>query len=461
MAAFSGISAACSGVGVERLGLLYGTFAALAGGRALYEVTWGLSAWASRVRESAPVGDALAVLNRLEQGRPYGGFLTPAALGCFLAMTIPAVAAWSMGKQGRSRAVGLAAAAVGAGGLVATRSVSAMVALAAALLLAGLRGRMALRLVAIATGAIVLAILAAGIARPDAVFAPTREDSPWRLRAGNVRVALAIARDHPLAGVGPGGYAEAFPQYRRPGDNESRHAHDLPAELIAEWGIPVGLTLSACFFWLFLGPLARGARDPRTLESGLTIGIAAFAVHNLIDFTAFLPSLLLFAAVSRGLIAGRVARERAWPPGRAAWVALFVVIAALIAGSGLARDALFDAREAAASGDHAGAERLAVRAQTFAPWDADPPQFTAEARLAAAPGDVDALADAERAVLRAPSRAAARAVRARARSAAGDAPGAQADFAAAASLYPMRPDYAAQRDAFADALRKAGEAAPR
>jgi len=138
---------------------------------------------------------------------------------------------------------------------LATQSITAMAALAGAVALAGLRGRIAGRVVAGTALAIGLAVAVAGIARPDAVFAPGRADSPWSLRAGNVRVAVEIARAHPLLGVGPGGYAEAFPQYRRAGDNESRHAHDLPAELMAEWGIPGGLALSALFFWLFVAPV--------------------------------------------------------------------------------------------------------------------------------------------------------------------------------------------------------------
>jgi len=356
--------------------------------------------------------------------------------------------------------MGLAAVALGAAGLVATRSVSAMAALVCALALAGLRGHVAPRWVAASAGVLGLAILAAALVRPDAVLAPTREDSPWRLRAGNVRVALAITRDHPLAGVGPGGFAEAFPQYREAGDNESRHAHDLPAELLAEWGVPVGLVLSALFFWVFVGPALRVGGNPRTLSSGLAVGLAAFAIHNVADFTAFLPSLLVFAAACRGLCVRFVPVERASPGWRTAWVTLVLAVAAVAAGSGLARDALFEARQAAVEGDHEAALRLALRAGLLAPWDADPPQFAAEARLASGAG-ADALADAERAVRRAPSRAAARVVRSRARAAVGDLGGAYADASAAQRLYPLQPDYAAQREELGSALERAVEAAPR
>lgn len=462
LAAFAGIAAAGGKDNNELFAKLFAVLVALTGGRALYETFFGLAAAAAQARESAPGYAGVAILNRLEQGRPYAGFVTPAALGCFFILTIPPVVAWALGKRGSLRALGLAAGALGASGLVATRSVSAMAALACALALASLHGRVAVRIFASATVVIALAVVGAGVMRKDAVFAPTRADSPWRLRAGNVRIAMAIAADHPLAGVGPGGYAEAFPQYRREGDNESRHAHDLPAELMAEWGLPVGLVLSGMFFWLFVAPVVLKAGEPRTFYSGLTIGTAAFAFHNLADFTAFLPSLLILAAVSRGLLSKRGASAAAGPTARAAWVALAVGVAVVAALSGLSREELYVARLAASGGEQASSIDSAAIAGRLAPWDADPPQFVAEARMtqgAAEPGA--ALEAADRAVRLAPARAATRFTRARARAAVGDSAGACADLVEAARLYPLRAEYATQANALAASLRKAGEAAPR
>lgn len=462
LAALAGIAASGVTATPELLARPFAVAVVFVGVRALYESLWGLASWASSVRATAPVGESAAILNRLEQGRPYAGFLTPAALGCLLAMTVPPVAAWALGKKGAARALGLGAASLGGAGLIATRSMTAMGALAAALALAALRGRVAPRALAGVGLAIGLAVAGAGLARPDAVFDPARADSPWSLRAGNVRIALAIARDHPLAGVGPGGYAEAFPQYRRPGDNESRHAHDLPAELMAEWGIPGGLLLSALFYGLFLGPVVRFRGETLTFASGLTIGLAAFALHNLVDFTSFLPSLLVVAAVSRGLLAPAPLREPSRGAARWAWVALAVACACIGAASGVAREALFDARQAAAAADHTGALDAAIRAGRIAPWDADPPQIAAEARMAAGGAAPQAALDeAEQAVVRAPERAAARWTRSRARAAAGDAAGAYADLAEAARLYPVRAEYQTQRDGLAAAIRRAVEAAPR
>lgn len=430
---------------------------ALVSCRALYETFWGLAASAAQIRASAAAGTSDAILNRLEQGRPYAGFITPAALGGFLAMTLPPVVASSIGKRGAWRAAGLASAALGAGALIATRSITAMAALAGAIALGALRRRITSRIVATVGLVLGLAALGTGLARPDSVFAPFHEGSPWRLRAGNVRIALEIARDHPWRGVGPGGYAEAFPQYRRPADNESHHAHDLPAELVAEWGIPTGVALSLVFFWAFLAPVLRRDAAAGSLSFGLSVGLAAFALHNIADFTAFLPSLLFPACIARGLLAPRSTEVgEARTAARAAWIATAFALALVATGAGLSREAAFDARRSATENDPAQALASAVRAARLAPWDADPPQIAAESRLALKPSDVaGALADAERAVAAAPERPSARWVRARARAAAGDSAGAYADLVEAARLYPLRPEYAAQRDALGEALRQA------
>lgn len=460
LAVAAGLATAAAPRPLEAIPWCAAALVAVEGGRALYEAAWGLSHWAAQLRESAPSGDSLFVLGRLEQGRPYGGFSTPAALGGFLALMLPAVAAWSFGLRGRARWAGLACAGLGAAGLASTRSVGALGALAGALLLAGARGRVAPRLVAIVAGSIGVCLLVAGLIRPDAVFAPFRQDSPWRLRAGNVRIAAAIAADHPILGAGPGGYAQAFPAYRGKTDNESRHAHDLPAELLAEWGLPTGSALGAIFFVAFLAPLFGARGQPRTFSSGAAVGLAAFALHNLVDFTAFLPSVLLIACVMRGLLAAEPAPIPVRLGRRAAWVLPVLAAGLVVTGSGLARDALHEAKAAAADGDHAGALTEAQSAMSAAPWDADARMFAAQALMALQIWD-EALTECDRAVRLAPQRAAARALRARARLARQDPAGAYADLVEAVRLYPEMSEYASQRDEAAGWLRKASEGARR
>jgi hypothetical protein len=432
------------------LGAASAALVAVLGARALFDVAWGLEAAAEGIRTGAVVADADAVLNRLGQGRAYGGFSTPAALAGFLVLLLPAALAWTLSRTGRARWAGGAATLLGLAGVVATRSLTAVVAAGAALAIAALRRRIGARAVGWALAAVAALALGVALLRPDGVFSLAREDSPWRLRAGNVRVALEIAREHPGMGVGPGGYAEAFPAHRRAGDNESRFAHDLPAQLVAEWGIPAGLLLSAAFFALFVGPLLASRASWREPDAAAALGLCAFALHNLADFTAFLPSFAIAAGVLRGALAVRPARPPDGP-ARAAFVAVAIVAAIASGRAGLSRDALFDARDAAAAGERALADERALRAAALAPWDCD-------ARLAAAQavGREAALAHADAAVTASPVRASARAIRAELRASLGDVPGAWSDLSKAATLYPMRDAYALRRDEIARALGTGG-----
>lgn len=457
VAFLAGLAGARLRPGLGTLGATSAALVAALGVRALLDVAWGLDAAAEGIRGGAAIADADAVLNRLEQGRAYGGFSTPAALAGFLVLLLPVAVAWTSSRTGRARLAGGAACLLGVAGIVATRSLTAVAAAAAALALAAIRRRIGARAVGWGLGLAAALALGVALARPDGVFSFARDDSPWRLRAGNVRVALEIARENPGLGVGPGGYAEAYPAHRRSGDNESRFAHDLPAQLVAEWGIPAGLALVAAFFGLFVGPLLFRPAGWREPAGAVALGLAAFALHNLADFTAFLPSFAIAAALLRGAIARDPGPQATHTPAsRVAFVAAALVVATAAGLSGLSRDALFDARDAAAAGEHREAAARAGRAATLAPWDCD-------ARLAAAQvlgrdgaGELErALREADAAVAASPVRASARAVRAELRAALGDVPGAWGDLTEAAALHPMREAYALRRDEVGRALATA------
>jgi hypothetical protein len=310
--------------------------------------------------------------------------------------------------------------------------------------------------------------------RGEEILSSDHRNSPWRLRAGNFMAAWSMAQDHPLRGVGPGGFAENYPSYRRPGDNETRHVHNLPLEMVAENGWVGGLLISALFFYLFMRPLLRRRAEDPPPASGVAVGLAAFALHNLADYTAFMPSLLWIAAILCGLIwkgrsepaidAGCEARRIVGGAGL-----VVAVLAALVAGvSGIGRDCRLAAREAAFAGEHAYAKSLADSATAWAPWDGDAALLFARTMLDDPPLPV-ALEDrkwlagmlGDQAVWIAPRRASAREVRATIRSALGDYAGAYADFSEATRLYPMKLEYAENRDTLGrlikEAVREAGE----
>ncbi len=419
---------------------------------AVYQTQWGLEAVVRAIEDGQPVADRQLVLERARDGRAFAAFPTPAALGGFLIVALPATVGAALERRGLERRLLLLLAGLQLLGLVAAASATAAAALLGALVAAAVVLRPDLRrrilLPVVAAGLVVAAVVTLRGSQITDFGAP---GSPWRLRAGNFRIAGAMIADHPWAGVGPGGFGESYPGYRRAGENESQHAHNLPLELCAEWGLPAGTLLSLWIYAVLLGPLLRRRSGP-AWEQGVAIGLAAAALQNLMDFTLLLPSILWIGAVLRGWIddtpAGSAAPGGRWPAGLAL---ASVAVASVLAGlSGLAWNDRVASRQTAASGEMDRAQELARRSTRLAPWNADGWLYRAELR--AATGEPSrtthqqVLQEVDRSIALSPIRPAARMFRARMRAARGDLPGALADATAAARLYPLRPEYAKARD---------------
>ncbi|ANM28555.1 hypothetical protein ABI59_01365 [Acidobacteria bacterium Mor1] len=431
------------------------------GAYALWQSLGGLAAQAE-----AATGAGLpdAVLERLREGRAFARFSTPAALGGFLILVAPLLAVHGWTSRGGARGLSLAALSAAIAGLLAAASATAVAALAGAGALWGLRRVTDRRILAAGAAAVVLALALIVGLRGEGLWNPSAEGSPWKLRAGNFRIATEMIADRPLIGAGPGGFGEVYPGYRRPGDNETQHAHNLPLELCADLGLPLGILMSAGFFAFFLGPLLRrGAVQPVGWQQGASIGLAAFALHNLADFTAFLPSILWSAAILAGLcrvrgpagddVEARPAAEAGLSrAGRWALVGAGLLVALVSVGGGLAAEARWKARLAAGSGDRPAALMRLERAVRLAPWEFD--GWIERASLLAAP---DASQDALRAALRDierglrvnPARPSGYALRATLRYRLGDLPGAYTDMGHAAELYPLQPMYRRDRERLA------------
>jgi len=435
---------------------------------ALYQRLGGLSRLAALVRLDATLPDRDVLLAKLEGGRAFASFQTPAALGGFLALTLPLAAGEALASTGRRRLAWGALAVLECAALVASASATAAGALLCAVGLWAARYPARARTRVAIVAALAAVLLAVAVQRQGIALRPGEPGGPWRLRQGNFRAAWAMAADHPWRGVGPGGFAEEYPRYRRAGDNETRHAHCLPLELAAELGWPAGAALGGLWLVVFVAPLALGRRRGPAGAEAAAVGLASFGLHNLVDFTAFMPSLLWPAALLRGSSA---MREPAGAPRRPpAWLAaasaVLLVGAAGAAGlSGRADSARRDARELAFAGrlDAAGAE--AARACGLAAWDADARLLRARltldaARAGSGPSLAEAVVRADEAVAVAPARPAAREVRALARGLSGDLPGAFADLSVAARLYPLREDYARSRERIRGLLDAAERGAP-
>jgi hypothetical protein len=143
------------------------------------------------------------------------------------------------------------------------------------------------------------AVLAAQVERADTTGA-SRLASVQSNRYEYWKVAARSFADHPLIGVGAGGFQAEWLR-ERPFREGVRDAHSLYLETAAELGI-VGLALLALLF----GGIAAAARRALPALAGSVAALAAWALHAGLDWDWEMPALTLVAIVLAGhLLAGR------------------------------------------------------------------------------------------------------------------------------------------------------------
>jgi len=107
------------------------------------------------------------------------------------------------------------------------------------------------------------------------------------------RTAIAVIKDHPILGVGPGNFQEVFLKYKVGFSTNTRYAHNMLLQTWTETGILGFIAL----IYLVITFLAKVKSNSRYIFlAGL-----AFLLHNLIDNTYFIPEVGLFWWVLFGL----------------------------------------------------------------------------------------------------------------------------------------------------------------
>jgi O-Antigen ligase len=220
----------------------------------------------------------------------------------------------------------------------------------------------------------------------DAATDISRLDSSGRCQYWEV--AFDGFADHPLKGVGAGGYETLWNQ-NAPFTRPIRNAHSLFMEFLGELGIP-GLLLLAGF----LGPAVYAGWGRRNAESrggeyGATVALfAAGATSAAIEWTWELPAAFLPVVVAVALLVGRAldrpaedwlgpeARREAFARRRFGWGVATLVLgwaAIWVAGVVFFTEAKLEQSEAgAARGELEDAAQDARDAATLQPWTAEP-----------------------------------------------------------------------------------------
>jgi O-Antigen ligase len=389
--------------------LLAGLLAALGAIAAILAVLQHHLTYPGELRALLEAGEEppLYIVARLQAGRPSGPFTLPAALGGFFALTLPLTLFAARRSVGRwPRGLAMAGAVLQAYALYLTRSFGGLIAVSVALILtipalAPRRRGILLAAAALASMALVASFLQD---RRAEVEAPGGH--PLTLRAGNWRAAGEMIRDHPLLGTGPGSFGTFYPRYMRPGMNETRYAHDSYLQVISGWGLWSIVPLAA-FLLAFTGRL-RLAWKAAGEDLPFVAAGAGFLIHNLVDFTAYLPGVAIPSAIVIGATlrpGGSAAPERLArseraarpaPPGRRATIVRAVpAVAALLFYLGHALVSfragrlLEEARAAAAEGNAPEALALARQASRARPDDPIPRGFISEWVLTQGMDDVD------------------------------------------------------------------------
>ncbi|OGX14100.1 MAG: hypothetical protein A2351_00565 [Omnitrophica bacterium RIFOXYB12_FULL_50_7] len=245
---------------------------------AIYQYFFGFPLLLNYIRE-AKIVDPF-VLEKIAERRVFFPFPTPAVLGGYLAMILP------LTFSPQKRILSLLPLAFA---LLLTRSLGAFLSLAivfSVFFLTQPHSGLKKTLVLLALGTILggMFILRAGSPRQNLLpfFSMASRLHYWK-------ETWEIIRAHPLIGVGFGNLSLW----------DSRYTHNSFLQLWAEAGIATIVS----FLWLIAAILKNSWKSfGRKLATGLFAGVCIFLIHNLMDFSFFLPGVSFIWWIMLGLL---------------------------------------------------------------------------------------------------------------------------------------------------------------
>jgi O-antigen ligase len=148
------------------------------------------------------------------------------------------------------------------------------------------------------------------------------------------RGAVAITRDHPWLGTGPGTFGSIYPQYKTAASEEAQMVHNNFLQMWSDSGVLAFLVFA--LIWLVAirdsFELAR-RRYGDAAAIAICAALSGWVVHALVDFDLYVPGVAIPAFLILGTLQGlkELPRVRAVrPPGAMKW-ALMAVCGAVVA----------------------------------------------------------------------------------------------------------------------------------
>ena len=142
----------------------------------------------------------------------------------------------------------------------------------------------------------------------ERVLTMTERDPETNLQARIIgwKGTIAMIKDHPLMGTGPGTYSTIFTQYQPPGTLKRRRmAHNDYLHFVSE----TGLFLIPILIWMIIALYKKGfkklkssSRLVRATTLGALAGITAILFHSITDFNLHIPANAILFAILTALI---------------------------------------------------------------------------------------------------------------------------------------------------------------
>ena len=249
---------------------------------ALYQYCFGFTHILDYIAKNK-ISDPFA-LDYISRKRVFFPFVTPNVLGGYLAMIFP-LALVNKNRIWFIMPIFLA--------LILTGSLGAILSLLLGLIIyLHLKGKLKKK-VALPLFGLLIIIALIFIARSMTLKQHTAPGFSAWMRLGYWQDTLGIIKQRTLTGLGIGNFNLS----------QSRYAHNSYLQIWAEMGI---LGISA-YIWLVFRALKSGFNKLRAGEDknymiALITAIAVFLIHNLIDFTFFLPEVSIIWWIMLGLI---------------------------------------------------------------------------------------------------------------------------------------------------------------
>ena len=197
-------------------------------------------------------------------------------------------------------------------------------------------------------------------------------------RADYWRGAIAIAKDHPWVGTGPGTFGSIYPKYKTATTEEAQAVHNNFLQIWSDSGT-LALVAYALLWMIAVWDSFRLARRRKGDAASMAIcgALVGWTIHGFVDFDLYVPGLVLPAFALLGAAQGlkELPKTDTVPsPRRANWVVAVgcVVLAVAVVwdqGRALAAGSAYARAQELRQIDPFAALADAERAVELAPWN--------------------------------------------------------------------------------------------